>query len=306
MSNLYDVIIIGAGPSGMSAALYLSRSKYKFLIIEKEMIGGKLNITTKIENYPGVGPIDGYTLASNIKKQLNEKNVHITNDEILDISQSEDNTFVLIGKKDKYLAKYIIIGTGYGNKKIGKEDPYIGKGISYCATCDGFFYKNKDVAVFANERNGYLEALHLTNFVKNLYLINDNNKDDNEENLLKLKSIDNVTFLNPYKIVDYIGNGKIEGIIIFNLNNEETKLLNVDGVFPFIGETPTNYFLKKLNLNTNNDFIIVDKYNETSIKGIYAIGDIVDKPLKQIVTACSDGANAATSCISNLNKENKH
>ena len=173
MKIIKDVGIIGAGPAGMSAALYLARSKYSFLLIEKEMSGGKLNITTQIENYPGVGSIDGFTLGMNMRNQLKSFNISIKKDNCIDVKKVDEG-FEVIGEKDSYLFKILIIATGSKTKGSGIKDEeiYYGKGISFCAVCDGFLYKNKDVAVFASSRKGYLEALYLANIVNKVYLIN--------------------------------------------------------------------------------------------------------------------------------------
>ncbi len=299
-----DIGIIGAGPAGMSCALYLSRSKYTFEIIEKEMSGGKLNITTEIENYPGVNKTDGFSLGMMIKKQIESFGIKILKDSINDIS-FEENRFKLIGNKNTYLFKNIVIATGSSNKKSNaiNEEKFLGKGISFCAVCDGFLYKNKDVLVFANSRKGYLEALYLSNLVHKVYLVSDKNEDDTEGNLTKLKSLDNVEFLYPYKIKKYDGDEVINSVEIENVESKDLKTIDISACFPFLGDTPNNYLIKKLGVETNkNGYILVDKNMQTNIGGVYAIGDIIDKPLRQVVTACSDGAIAATSIIKNLNK----
>lgn len=299
-----DIGIIGAGPAGMSCALYLCRSKYSFEIIEKEMTGGKLNVTTEIENYPGVNKTDGFSLGMVIKKQIESFGIKILKDSINDIV-FENNKYKLLGEKNTYLFKNIVIATGSSNKKSNaiNEDKYLGNGISYCAVCDGFLYKNKDVMVFANSRKGYLEALYLSQLVNKIYLVSDKDEDDVEGSLKKLKSLNNVEFLSPYKIKKYDGDVIIKNVEIENINTKEVKTINISACFPFLGDTPNNYLIKKLGIYTNKSgYILVDKYMETNVKGVYAIGDIIDKPLRQVVTACSDGAIAATSIIKNLNK----
>lgn len=305
MEVIKDIGIIGAGPAGMTAALYLSRSKYSFEIFEKEMSGGKLNIITSIENYPGIMSTDGFSLGMNIKKQLDAKGIKIKKEEVNNIVFEKD-MFKVTTIENIYYFKKIIIATGSLNKKLNiqNEEKYIGKGISFCAVCDGFLFKKKDVAVFANSRNGYLEALYLANLVNKVYLISDNDKDDDENNLASLKSLKNVEFLSPYKIISFNGDETLKSIDIESLDNKEQKRIEISACFPFVGEIPASYFLNNLNLNMNkNGYIIVDKNMETSFKGIYACGDIIDKPLRQIVTACSDGAIAATSIIKELNSK---
>ena len=302
-NTLYDALIIGGGPAGMSAALYLARSKYKFAIISNNGYGGKLLVTTRIDNYPGVSKSEGSELALKMVKQIKELNVELINDEVLELKK-EDSTFSLIGKEGTYQAKNVIVATGSFDKKRKVEglDRLIGHGISYCAVCDAFFYRNKDVAVFANETEGYLEALYLADIVSKVYLINDNDKDDSLFNLKKLKEMKNVEYYHPYKIVKYIGEESLNEIEILNINTNEIKTLKVDGCFPFEGKIPSNYFLSKLNLEYDNyGYIKVNENMLTSIDGLYAAGDIIVKPLKQVVTACSDGAIAATAIIKRLN-----
>lgn len=297
-----DVVIIGAGPAGMSAALYLSRTKYDFVICEKEMVGGKLNITTEIENYPGIGKTDGFSIASAMKNQLKQLGIDITKETINDVKKT-DSGYELIGQNNTYLSKTIIIATGSTTKKLGieNENKFTGKGISYCAVCDGFFFRNKDIVVFANSRKGYLEALYLSNLVNNLYLVSDVDNDDLEGNLATLKEKSNVIYLPFNKITKFQGEEKLTKVEITNVNNKEIKSFAVEGCFPFVGDAPSNYVALKLGLYMNNNYIITDKFMATSSEGVYAVGDIVDKPLRQIVTACSDGAVAATAIIRYLN-----
>lgn len=300
-----DVLIIGAGPAGMSAALYLARSKYSFEIVEKNMIGGKLNITTRIDNYPGVPSTDGFTLADTMKKQLESFNIKVKFDEVIDISKEKDGFYKVFTKNDQYLVKAIIVATGTETKKIGisNEDKLVGKGISYCAVCDAFFFRGKNVLVFANERKGYLESLYLSQVVGKVYLVSDKDQDDLENNLSKLKSLENVEFISPYKITKFNGEDYLTSVEIENIETKETKTIDVDGCFPLIGEVPPTYFLNKLSLVKNRDRIVVDEkcLSKGDNPGIFAAGDIIDKNLNQVVTACNDGAIAATSTIKYLN-----
>lgn len=300
-----NVLIIGAGPAGISAAIYLSRSKYNFVLLEKDMFGGKLNTITDIDNYPGISTITGPDLISKYNEQLKEKNIEITFDNIKGISK-ENDLFVVIAEKNIYKVDALIIATGSTIKKSGVtgEKEFEGRGISYCAVCDGFFYRNKEVLVFANEMKGYKEALYLEKIVNKIYLINDNNLDDEDNDLEKLKKSKRVDFLYGFSIKEYIGDAF--GLTSVKLENTKTKnelLLNVSGAFPFIGDIPSSYFLSSLNLNINNGYIICDSNLKTNIEGVYAAGDIVNKSLKQIVTAASDGAIAATSAIRYLNSK---
>lgn len=301
-----DVIIIGAGSAGLTSALYLARTKFKFAIFEKEMVGGKLNIITQIDNYPGFPSIDGFSLILNMKKQVEALGVKISKELIKGINKNEEG-FEIVCENNTYLTKSLIIATGSTTKKLGiiNEDKFVGKGISYCAVCDGFFYKNKEVVVFANERKGYLEATYLSNLVSKLYLVSDKNDDDYEGNLTNLKKMNNVEFLSPFKIKEFIGVDGLEVVKIQNLENNDEKILEVSGCFPFTGDIPSNYIFNQLGLDQNRGFIKANFNMETNVPGVFVAGDIVDKPLRQIVTACGDGATAATSAIKYLNKLKK-
>ena len=300
-----DILIIGAGPAGISAAIYLSRSKYSFVLLEKEMVGGKLNTITDIENYPGFTTISGPELIMKYQEQLKARNIEITKDNIQGITKEKD-LFKVVADNNTYLVKVLIIATGSTNKKAGinGEKEFLGRGISYCAVCDGFFYRNKDVLVFANESKGYKEALYLEKLVNKLYLVNDNNLDDEDNDLENLKNSKRVDFLYGFSIKEYVGDEfGLTGVILENTKTKDELSLEVSGVFPFIGEIPSSYFLSTLNLDMNNGYINVNSNCETNVVGVYAIGDIVHKSLKQIVTASSDGAIAATSAIRYLNSK---
>lgn len=300
-----DVLIIGAGPAGISAAIYLSRSKYSFILLEKEMVGGKLNTITDIDNYPGFVTISGPDLIMKYNEQLKVRGIDVTHDNIKKITK-DGEFFQVIADKNTYIVKVLIIATGSTTKKAGipGEKEYRGRGISYCAVCDGFFYRNKDVLVFANESKGYKEALYLEKLVNKLYLVNDNNIDDVDGDLEKLKNSKRVDFLYGFSIKEYLGDALgLQGVILENSDTKNEISISVSGVFPFIGDIPSSYFLDSLNLAMTNGYIDVNDNFETTVKGVYAAGDIVHKSLKQIVTASSDGAIAATSAIKYLNSK---
>lgn len=300
-----DILIVGAGPAGISAAIYLSRSKYSFVLLEKEMVGGKLNTITDIDNYPGFVTISGPELIEKYNDQLKARGIEVTHDNIKKITK-ENDFFQVVAEKNTYIVKVLIIATGSTTKKSGVpgEKEYQGQGISYCAVCDGFFYRNKDVLVFANESKGYKEALYLEKLVNKLYLVNDNNIDDVDGDLETLKNSKRVDFLYGFSIKGYFGDTfGLSGVILENSKTKDELSINVSGAFPFIGDIPSSYFLNSLNLVMSNGYIDVDNNFETNVKGVYAIGDIVHKSLKQIVTASSDGAIAATSAIRYLNSK---
>jgi len=299
-----DVLVIGAGVAGVSAAVYLARSKYSFAIVERELVGGKLNSISQIDNYPGFTPISGLDLIDNYKKQLNYLNVEITKDDIVAIKKTDEG-FDAISDNNIYKVRAIIIATGSKNEKsnVPGEKEFLGKGISYCAVCDGFFNKGKDVVVFGKDVKACKEALYLEQLANKVYFVTDVDQDCCEGHFSDLIGSPKVEFLHPYEIVEYIGDFMgLTGVKLKNKNTNEERVINCYSVFPFIGETPSSYFLQTINLELNNGYIVVNSEQETNVEGVYAAGDIVSKSLKQVVTAGSDGAIAATNAVRYLNR----
>lgn len=297
-----DIVIIGAGPAGISAAIYLARTKYDFVLLDKAGLGGKLNELSMIENYPGVNNINAFELIEKYREQLNYFNIKVTNESVDGIVK-KDNYFEVVSHENIYQCKAVIICTGSSNKKLNVkgEKEYLGKGISYCAVCDGFFNRNKDILVYAKASKGYREALYLEKLVKKIYLVNDGEYEQNDE-LENLLSSEKVEFLKPYNIKEFVGDELgLTGVLLENKETKEEKLINCFGAFPFVSDLSNSYFAVSLNLDNNNGYLIVNENCETNLKGVYAAGDVLKKSLKQIVTAASDGAIAATSAIKYLN-----
>lgn len=287
----FDTIIIGSGIAGMTAAIYLKRENINVAIIEKEMPGGQMVKTPSIENYPGFDKIDGSTLAMNIYNQVEKLNVPFIFDEVISIEDGEDK--LVITKKNKYKAKTILLATGRIPRKLNlsNEDKLIGRGISYCATCDGAFYKNKDVVVVGGGSSAVTEAIYLTNIAHKVTLLY-RGENLRSENVLKerLENIENAEIRYNTEIKEIKEeNGKVNEVI---LNNGSLK---VDGIFVFIGYEPNITFLKDINLNIDNGYIVVDNDMKTNIDGIYAAGDSIKKELYQLTTAASEAAIAANS-----------
>lgn len=287
----FDTIIIGAGIAGMTAAIYLKRENINVAIIEREMPGGQMVKTPAIENYPGFDKVDGSSLAMNIYNQVEKLKVPFIFDEVIDIQDGEDK--VIITKKDKYKAKTILLATGRIPRKlnISNEDKLIGRGISYCATCDGAFYKDKDVVVVGGGSSAVTEAIYLTNIAHKVTLLY-RGENLRSENVLKekLENIENAEIKYNTTIEEIKEeNGKVNEVI---LNNGSLK---VDGIFVFIGYEPNVSYLKNLNLSVDNGYIVVDNNMKTNINGIYAAGDSIKKNLYQLTTAAGEAAIAANS-----------
>ncbi len=294
--QIFDILIIGAGPAGLSAATYASRSNLKTGIISGGAPGGKVNTASKIANYPGYEEIDGASLAYKLYEPVSKMNVDFISANVIEV-RKEDELFLVISDGGTFYSYSLIIATGTANKtlSIPGEKDFLGKGLSYCATCDGFFFKNKDVAVVGGNSHAFEETLYLANICKKVFLIYEKSIGD-ELLLAKIKESNNIEVLNGYKPISINGEDKITSISIAN-EKKETKEIYVSGVFPFIGEKTTLDFLHFFKIDNKNGFIIVNNLLGTNIPGLFAAGDVTDTPLRQIVTAVSDGAIASTSAI---------
>lgn len=290
MSQTFDCIIIGAGISGCTAAIYLKRAGLNILMLEKKAIGGQIINTSEIENYPTITSTDGFTFSENLKKQIKNLNIEIKYEEVLDIKNNDVKEVVT--KNNTYLTKNIIIATGRIPKKLelDNENTLLGKGISYCATCDGFFYKNKDVAILGGGNSALEAAIYLSKICNNVTIINRSEKLRADYELInEVKDLKNIQIIYNEQIKELKeNNGYLDSLI---LNNQKLK---VDGLFIYIGLIPTLPFIKSIDLNLDNGYIVVDSKMKTNIDGIYACGDIIKKDLYQIITAASEGAIAAS------------
>lgn len=292
----YDVVIIGAGPAGMSAAIYLKRSGINPVILEKSAPGGTLNKTHKIENYPGYVDKDGTTLAFRMYSQIEELGIDLKVETVQNI-EKEINGYKVITNNDEYHAKYLLIATGKIPRKLDIEDSenFEDKGISYCAICDGALYKGKDVAVIGGGNSAMEAASYMSDIANKVYIINRSNTlraDEKEKNIIKTK---NVEVIYNAKVTNIVGNESIEKIKLDN-----NKELNVSAIFVCIGQDSNVSYYQNLNLKTDNQGIIVDNNMKTSDDNVYACGDAISKSLYQVVTATSEGAIAATSIIKNI------
>ena len=283
-------IVIGAGPGGMSADIYLKRSGIDVTLIEKMVPGGEMLKTNKIENYLGFDSIDGGELALRMSSQVKDLGVEIIRDDITDISY--DNTFIVTGLKNKYQADYVIIATGRVPRKLGldMEEALLNRGISYCATCDGAFYKGKEVAIVGGGDSALTEALYLSDICLKVYVLV--RKDLKASDILqnRVKNKDNIVILKNVSVSQFISSDSLTGVLL-----NDGRKLDVNGLFIAIGGTPDISFLKNLNVDTINGYIKTDDKMSTNIKGLYAVGDVRYKDFYQIITAASDGAIAALS-----------
>ena len=289
---MYDIIIIGAGPAGLTAGIYALRANLKVLIIEKESIGGQISTSPLVENYPGYKSISGLELSNSMYEQYNALGGELEVDEVTKIKKDDD--FTVTTEYDEYRAKSIIIATGAKHRhlNIDREEDFIGKGLSYCATCDGAFFKDKIVAVIGGASTAVTSAIYLSNIAKKVYLIYRKSKLKCEDILkTRLDKLENVEIIYNSEVTKLIGKDVIEGIV---LNDSDT--IEVDGVFVSIGMEPNTKFVERLIPITDDNYI--DSLDtKTNIEGIFVAGDVRKKDLRQLTTAVSDGSLAATYAI---------
>ena len=288
---MYDIIIIGMGISGITAGIYAKRSNKKVLLIDKGMPGGLLNNIDKVSNYPGVPEITGPDFAEILEKQVEHLDIPYVLEEVKSLELNEE-TKKVITENNTYEAKRVILAMGRKPKYLGldNEKSLLGKGLSTCAVCDAFFYKNENIAIVGTGNSALQEALYLANIVGHIYIIN--RRDDFRGDEILVENIKK----NPK--IEIIYNANIE-----SMNEENNKLssitldngttLNVKGVFIYVGYRPVTDFIPKEILDENG-YVKVNEKLETEINGVYAIGDIINKDTYQLVTAAADGARVIT------------
>ena len=297
-----ELLIIGAGPAGLGAAIYAYRAGIDFSIADKYMAGGQIITTDEIDNYPGFyNGISGYDLMQNIISHVKKFGVQINEFcDITAINTSKDSgkKFICSSEEFEFNSAAIIFATGASPKRLGAdgEDGLIGKGVSFCATCDGALYKNKTVAVIGGGNAAIEEALFLTKFADKVYLIH--RRDElRAVKVIQEKAFANkkMTFILSSEVIKFIGKNRVEEIVLKNKKTNKIKNLKIDGVFEYVGINPNSLLLKDIVDFDEYGYIIADKNLQTSVSGIFAAGDIRNSVLKQVITAVADGALAATS-----------
>ena len=299
----YDVVILGGGPAGFSAGIYAARGNVKTAIVDISMMGGQPSNYLELENYPGFDLIGGYDLMEKFEAHADKFGVEkFPMQEIQKIELNSDIKKIITNDK-VFNAKTVIIATGAQPQKlnIAGEKEFVGRGVSYCAVCDGAFYREKTVAVIGGGNAAVEEAIYLTRFANKVYVIRRRDK------LRADKIVQERAFKNPK--IEFIWNSvateinganNVEKLLIKNVQTNEIKELKVDGVFPYIGFSPNVDLINGQIQQNEQGFIKTDEYLNTSIKGVYAIGDVRETPLRQVITAAADGAIAAVSAIKYL------
>ena len=300
---MYDIIIIGAGPAGLTSAIYACRASKKVLILEAKSYGGQIINTLDIENYPGEAHISGFEFATKLYDQAKNLGTEIIFEKVVEIK--DGNLKEVVTTKNKYNAKTIILATGSENRKLGldSENKLVGKGISYCATCDGAFYKNKIVAVVGGGNTALEDALYLTSVAKKVYLIHRRDSFRGEEETVKLlEEKDNIEFIYNSNVTKLNADEKLNSIQITN-NDGSISEIEIDGLFVAVGRIPENENFRKIINLDERGYIIAGEDCNTNVPGIFVAGDNRTKEVRQLVTATSDGAIAAVAAIKYMNSK---
>lgn len=298
---MYDIIIVGCGPAGMTAALYASRANKKVLVFEGKSYGGQILNASKVENYPGFDNISGFDLATNMYNQITTKGVEIKNEMVLKITKDKE----VITSNGTYQAKAIILATGVQHRKLNitNETEYIGRGVSYCATCDGNFFRNKDVAVVGGGNTALEDALYLSDIVHKVYLIHRRDEFRGEDIYLdELKNKSNVEIITNSEITHINGQEIIKSIDVHTTTgeNDMSRIIPISGLFVAVGQEPKNEIFADIIELDEKGYIKTDDGIHTNVEGIYVAGDCRNKPLRQLTTAVSDGSIAATIAIKEM------
>ena len=296
---MIDVIIVGAGPAGLTAAIYARRSNKSVLVFDANGYGGQILDVPKIENYPSIKSISGLEYAKNLYEQATSFGAEIKFEKVIDVDRI-NNEIIVKTDKSEVKGKSLIIATGAKNRPLGipDEEKFKGKGLSYCATCDGHFFKNKIVAV-VGDGNPCLEyAIYLADLCKKVYIINRKDKFDGEESLVsKVEELDNIEIIYNSNILKINGDKLVESIDL------EDRNVELDGVFVAVGHMPENGNFSKLVDIDSNGYIISDENCKTKTPHVYVAGDNRAKYLRQLTTAVADGSIAATYACRELNKD---
>lgn len=302
--NKYDVIIIGGGAAGMTAALYSLRSGKSVLLLEKETIGGQIAKSPRVENFPTIKEISGEELSSKLFDQIMDLGCEFELDTVTKLEKI-DNEFKVTGEYGTYGSKSVIIATGLEHRKINieNEDELIGKGVSYCAVCDGAFYKDEDVCLIGDGNTALQYSILLSNYCKKVYVCTLFDKFFGDDILVKkLKERENVEIIQNISLTKFIANDELEGLLFKNTKDDSLLELKVKGCFIAIGQIPNNDIFNNLVDLDKNGYILVNEDLETKTKGLFVAGDCRQKKVRQLTTAVSDGAMASVGAVSYIDK----
>lgn len=298
MENIYDLIIIGSGPAGITAAIYAERAKLNTVTIEKQyMSGGQVLNTYEVDNYPGLPGINGFDMGQSFRNHAEKLGAKFIKDEVTYVDL-KDKIKTVVTKKGEYKSRTILIATGANHRMLevkGEKELY-GKGVSYCATCDGAFFKDKITSVVGGGDVALEDAIFLSRLCKKVYLIHRRDTFRGAKILQeKVKSIDNIQILWDTVVDEIQGEEEVSKILIKNVKTSEFKILETDAIFIAVGIIPNTRLFKDFVKLDNGNYIIAEENGITSTEGVFVAGDVRTKELRQIITAASDGANAVSS-----------
>lgn len=294
-----DIIIVGAGPAGLSAAIYARRAGMNTVVYEAESYGGQIINTPEIENYPAIAKISGFDFADGLYKQAEALGAEIKFDKVTEIKPVEGGFEVATEYSGTENCKAVVLAVGAKNRHMGiaREEELTGKGVSYCATCDGAFYKGKTVAVTGGGNTAVEDAIYLCGMAEKVYLVHRRNEFRAEETLVNAaKAIENLEFVTPYVVKELKGEPKLSSVVLENREDGSEKKLTVDGLFVAIGQEPATASFKDL-VTLSGGYIEAGEDCKTNIPGIFAAGDGRTKKVRQLTTACADGAVAALAAV---------
>ena len=297
---MYDIIIIGAGTAGLSAAIYGVRAGKKVLILEEKNYGGQIINSPEIENYPGIRKISGYEFAKNLFEQATELGAEYRQERVTGVKDNGEKKQVLSkaasGEEKNYETRTVILATGVKRRMLGveREEELIGAGVSYCATCDGMFFRGREVAVVGGGNTALEDAMFLSGYCKKVYVIHRREEFRGEDKMVQnLKEKENVTFLLNSVVTKLLGDKMLEGVLLKDVRTGKEQELKVSGVFVAIGQIPDNDAFADLVETDETGYIQASEDCETKVPGIYTAGDCRTKAVRQLATAASDGAVAA-------------
>jgi thioredoxin reductase (NADPH) len=295
------VIVIGSGPAGLTAAIYAARATLNPLVIVGNQLGGQISITAEVENYPGFPEPDltGPELVDRMVKQAERFGARLEYDEVLDVDFSKGSPFYVKTNSNEYQAEAVIVTAGASPRRLGVpgEDEYIGKGVSFCATCDGFFFRGKDIVVVGGGDSALEEGLFLTKFANKVSIVH--RRDELRAGPALTKRAfgnEKIEFIWDTVVDKVVGNGMVSAVETTNVKSDEKKLIKTDGVFIYVGHFPNSKFLEGHLAMDEHGYVITDEKMRTSVPGVFAAGEIQDSMYRQIATSVGQGCAAAMQC----------